>query len=75
MQFISLIGNLTCIIQFQTKTGSKSKHIREIITLLKKSSKLMSLKNTSVQHLLTLPLTKSGDGSGGWHLRSYLNDE
>lgn len=73
MQFISLIGNLTCIIQFQTKTGSKSKH--NIITLLTKSSKLMSLKNTSVQHLLTLPLTKSGDGSGGWHLRSYLNDE
>lgn len=73
MQFISLIGNLTFIIQFQTKTGSKSKH--NIITLLTKSSKLMSLKNTSVQHLLTLPLTKSGDGSGGWHLRSYLNDE
>lgn len=73
MQFISLIGNLTFIIQFQTKTGSKLKH--NIITLLTKSSKLMSLKNTSVQHLLTLPLTKSGDGSGGWHLRSYLNDE
>lgn len=73
MQFISLIGNLTFIIQFKTKKGSKSKH--NIITLLTKSSKLMSLKNTSVQHLLTLPLTKSGDGSGGWHLRSYLNDE